>query len=145
MYYFAYGSNMNLDHMRRLCGWHARLLGSARLPDFEIGLDTRGYANIRPKTGEQVWGVLFEIDQDGLTMLDKFEGYPEVFNRQEVVVLDENNIEYKCQVYIESETEFGGTEAREEYFRRVVSAAYENRLPERWIQKLEQFLNLSKK
>ena len=78
-------------------------------------------------------------------MLDKFEGYPDVYNRQEVVSLDDNDVEDKCQVYIEARSEFGGTKAREEFFRRVVGAAYENHLPEAWIKKLEGFLELAKK
>ncbi len=144
MYYFAYGSNMNLEHMRRLCGWHSRMLCRAKLPDFEIGLDSRGYANIRPKAGAEVWGVLFEIDEAGLAVLDRFEGYPEVFGRQEVVVLDESNMEYHSQVYIEAPEEFNGKTARGEYFRRVIGAAYENRLPKEWIKKLEAFLEFEK-
>jgi gamma-glutamylcyclotransferase (GGCT)/AIG2-like uncharacterized protein YtfP len=88
MYYFAYGSNMSLDHMRRLCGWHCQLLGRATLPEFEIGLDKRGYANIKANPKELVYGVLFEIDEDGIKLLDGFEGYPDIFDRAEVEVFD---------------------------------------------------------
>lgn len=140
MYYFAYGSNLNLEHMRRICGWHCSLLCRTSLPDYEIGLDSRGYANIRPKKGETIYGLLYEIDEDGIHMLDKFEGYPKVFDRQEVMVFDENNVKYKAQVYIEPPGEFGGTEAKAEYFRRVVAAAYEHKLPQEWIRKLEGFI-----
>lgn len=144
MYYFAYGSNMNLEHMRRLCGWHCQLLCRASLPDFEIGLDTRGYANIRKQANNTVWGVLYEINTDGLNILDKFEGYPTVFGREEVMVFDENQVMYKAQVYIEPATEFGGKKAREEYFKRVISAAWESKLPEAWIKKLEELLAVNK-
>lgn len=126
--------------MRRVCGWHCQLLCRTSLPDFEIGLDLRGYANIRPKKGETVYGVLYEIDEDGIAMLDVFEGYPDVFGRQEVTVLDENKVKYKAMVYIEPPHEFGGTEAKAEYFKRVIPAAYENKLPKDWIRKLEKFL-----
>lgn len=145
MYYFAYGSNMNFEQMRRLCGWHCHLLCRAKLPNFEIGVDTRGYANIRPQKDAHVWGVLFEIDEDGIAMLDQFEGYPEVFGRQEICVVDDNSVKYKCQVYIEPSHEFGGKEAKEDHFRRVIGAAYENKLPQEWIKKLEGFLRLAKK
>lgn len=137
MYYFAYGSNLSLDHMRRICGWHCQLLCRAKLPNYEIGLDSRGYANIRPKQGETVRGILYEIDEDGILMMDVFEGYPDIFNRQEVTVLDENNIKYKAMIYIEPPHEFGGNVAKMEYFRRVIAAAYENKLPKEWIKKLE--------
>ena len=140
MYYFAYGSNMSLDHMRRLCGWHCQLLGRAILPGFEIGLDKRGYANIKANSKQQVEGVLYEIDEEGIKLLDEFEGYPDIFAREEVQVSDGNQVKYKAQVYLEPNQELGGTEPKEEYFRRVIAAAYANKLPEAWIKKLEQFV-----
>lgn len=139
MYYFAYGSNMSLDHMRRLCGWHCQLLGRATLPEFEIGLDKRGYANIKANPKELVYGVLFEIDEDGIKLLDGFEGYPDIFDRAEVEVFDENKVVYKAQVYWEPKEELDGTEPKQEYFRRVIAAAHDNKLPQEWIKKLEQF------
>lgn len=137
MYYFAYGSSMSLDHIRRICGWHAHLLGRARLPDFEFGVDLRGYANIRAKKAEEVHGMLYEIDEDGLGILDEFEGYPQVFDRKEILVYDDHRVKYKAQVYLEPPEQFDGSLVREEHFRRLVAAAYENRLPEEWIKKLE--------
>src|SRR5258708_4069015 len=101
MYYFAYGSNMNIDHMRRMCGWHCHLINRAKLPNYEIGSDLRGYANIRPNVGEVVHGVLYDMDQQGLDALDVFEGYPKVFGREEVVVLDDAEKKYKAWEYIE--------------------------------------------
>lgn len=140
MYYFAYGSNMSLDHMRRICGWHAKFLGRAYLDNFELGVDLRGYANIRPKAGEKVLGILYEIDEEGIGLLDEFEGYPTIFGRQEALVFDENNVKYRAQVYIEPPEQFSGKNVREEYFRRVIAAASENRLPEEWIKKLENIV-----
>ena len=63
MYYFAYGSNMNLEHMRRICGWHFTVLGGVILEDYQFGPDTRGYANIRPAPGQKVYGLVYEVDQ----------------------------------------------------------------------------------
>lgn len=142
MYYFAYGSNMSLEHMRRLCGWHCRLLGRALLDGYEIGVDAKGYANIRAKSGDFVNGVMYEIDREGLDLLDEFEGYPDTFGRQEVVVKDEFGVEYKAQVYAKNSEDFGGQQIKGEYWRRVVKAAAENRLPEEWVKKLESFLSL---
>ena len=80
MYYFAYGSSMNLEHMRRLCGWNFTVLGPATLQDYEFGPDSRGYANIRPQAGKQVCGVLYEVNQHCLDVLDEFEGVPDAFS-----------------------------------------------------------------
>ena len=128
---------MVLEHMRRLCGRRFSLLGRAVLPDFEIGLGLRGYANIRAKKGAKVFGLLYDIDEECLDALDSYEGYPDTFGREMVSVIDEDKKRYKAWVYIESADEFGGVRINEEYFKRVIAAARENHLPEDWIRKLE--------
>jgi gamma-glutamylcyclotransferase (GGCT)/AIG2-like uncharacterized protein YtfP len=141
MLYFAYGSNMNLEHMRRLCGWHFRVLGPAKLKDYQFGPDGRGYANIRPKEKEEVWGVLFDLDQYSLDVLDQFEGFPDIFDRKQIKVFDNSGNEVEAWVYIEQPDHFAQSHIREEYMRRVVTGALENRLPEQWISFLNSFLN----
>jgi gamma-glutamylcyclotransferase (GGCT)/AIG2-like uncharacterized protein YtfP len=140
MYYFAYGSNMSLEHMRRICGWHCQFLGRARLSGYGNCLDKRGFLNIDPQENAEIFGILYSVDEDGLGMLDDFEGYPTVFDRKEVTVFDDHNIKYKAQVYIEPVGNCGGMQYRQEYFRRVIAAAYENRLPEEYIKKIESLI-----
>jgi gamma-glutamylcyclotransferase (GGCT)/AIG2-like uncharacterized protein YtfP len=137
MNYFGYGSNMNLDHMRRLCGWHFRVLGAARLKDFELGADLRGFATIHDRKDSVVLGVLYEIDQECLDILDEFEGYPDVFSRREVNVEDMAGKKYVTWVYIEPADQFLPKGIREEYIRRAVAGAVENHLPEQWVKFLE--------
>ncbi len=138
MHYFAYGSNMELGHMRRLCGWHCHLLGRARLMGFEIGIDKRGYGNIRPKQGSKVLGVLYDIDQEGMNILDEFEGYPSVFDRKEVSVEDDDLKIFKAWVYFEPKEQFGGINANQHYWQRVVMAAEEHKLMPEWVAKLRR-------
>jgi len=138
MHYFAYGSNMNFDHMRRLCGWHFTVLGVAVLNDYEFGPDGRGYANILPKNGKKVFGVLYDLDQKALDILDDFEGYPDVFNRVHVTV-QSNGHDFRAWVYIEDGSLFGGTHMRQDYLKRVLAGATENRLPDEWINFLSSF------
>ena len=140
MYYFAYGSNMNLEHMRRLCGWNFTVLGAAFLKDYEFGPDARGYANVRPKAGKQVAGVLYEVNQQSLDALDEFEGYPEVFSRPEVEVTDGHGQSFKTWIYVEPAEKFGGQAIREDYLRRTLAGAKENHLPQDWIDFLSSFL-----
>ena len=140
MYYFAYGSNMNLDHMRRLCGWHFRVLGPAAVEGYEFGADLRGFATIHEKKGSKVWGVLFEIDQECLDILDDFEGYPDVFGRYHIEVKDSLGEKLQAWVYIEPKEQFGGPHMREDYVRRAMAGAIENRLPEEWVKFLETFM-----
>jgi gamma-glutamylcyclotransferase (GGCT)/AIG2-like uncharacterized protein YtfP len=130
---------MNLEHMRRICGWHCHILGTGKLEDFELGVDLRGYANIRPQKGESIYGVLYEVDKECLESLDRFEGYPTVFGREEIMVEFDGD-QKKSWVYIEPTEQFGGNQPKVEYFRRVVSAAEENRLPEEWVAKLKKLM-----
>ena len=141
MYYFAYGSNMNLEQMRRLCGWHFKVLGAVELPNYEFGPDSRGYANIREKQNSKIFGVLYELDQHALDILDEFEGFPQVFNRVEVEVADIVDGEvFTASVYIENPKNFGSGEIKEDYLKRLIAGARENRLPETWIEFLESFM-----
>ena len=84
--YFAYGSNLNRKQMRARCPNHVFYdLGVIR--DYELVFTgyskTRdgGVADIRPKQGCFVEGVLYEINLKDLEALDKAEGYPNSYNR----------------------------------------------------------------
>jgi gamma-glutamylcyclotransferase (GGCT)/AIG2-like uncharacterized protein YtfP len=139
MYYFAYGSNIVLDQMRRLCGRNFSLLGPAVLQDYELGADLRGYGTIREQKNFQVYGLLYDVDQQCLDALDSFEGYPDVFGREMLTVIDmdEEKKPHQAWVYFEPADQFGGNSPRPEYFKRVAAAALENHLPETWVKKLE--------
>ncbi len=79
-WYFAYGSNMNLEQMlgrnafftRRIKGW----VDGYRLVFNKIASTEPGYgkANISEDYGFQVMGVLYEVQEEALCMLDRFEG-----------------------------------------------------------------------
>jgi len=84
-----------------------KVLGVATMADYELGPDTRGFANVRPCAGKKVYGVLFEVDQHCVDILDDFEGYPEVFGRPELTVTDSNNKAYKPGCMWKSPTSLG--------------------------------------
>ena len=43
-------------------------------------------ATVVPDDGERVWGVLWSLDLDHMSRLDKQEGVPRVYNRKNVKV-----------------------------------------------------------
>ena len=45
-----------------------------------------GYANIKPSENNTVEGVLFEIPEEDLILLDSYEGYPELYSRRQINV-----------------------------------------------------------
>lgn len=137
-FYFAYGSNMNLANMKGRCGVGAQVIGPALLDDYELTFDKRGYANIISQVGQQVWGVAWEIDQNCLKALDRYEGYPQMYGRQDVQIIWQQQI-ITAMVYIEPADQSGGQPSRSYLDNRVIPGAKENGLPAEWIKKLEQY------
>jgi len=62
-----------------------------------------GVASIRPLRGEKVAGAVYEISERDLRLLDKYEGYPNIYNRREVVVFSEDGEPIKAVTYIKIE------------------------------------------
>jgi gamma-glutamylcyclotransferase (GGCT)/AIG2-like uncharacterized protein YtfP len=139
MYYFAYGTNMNLDQMRRICGRHFLVLGPASLPDYEFAADFRGFVSAAEKKGAKVLGVLYNVDQFCLDALDEFEGHPEVFRRTEALIADSSGQSLTAWIYIQPKERLGGKQLKEEHLKRIIAGATENHLPKEWIKFLESF------
>lgn len=80
MLYFAYGSNMNWPQMQQRC-LSARFITIARLKDYRLGFPLKsksrgcGAAGALPQLGETVWGVVYEIDEREIEILDRAEDY----------------------------------------------------------------------
>ena len=102
-YYFAYGSNLNLNDFNQWCVQNhlpdARLIprGTALLPDYRLAFSHKsvsrggGALNIEPYVGGVVEGVLFEVDgADGWQALDRKEGAPRHYERVTVTVTQES-------------------------------------------------------
>jgi gamma-glutamylcyclotransferase (GGCT)/AIG2-like uncharacterized protein YtfP len=69
--YFAYGSNLNPRGMEVRCP-AAVVVGRAALPDW--GLVFRGVADVEPQPGATVEGALWEVTDECLRSLDRYEG-----------------------------------------------------------------------
>ena len=107
VWYFAYGSNMNSEQMierdviftRRLRGEidGFRLMFN-KIASKESGF---GFANIVPQVGFSALGVLYAIEQSGLSLLDKYEGVEKnnYFRTKILVRLPSGNI-MEAYVYI---------------------------------------------
>ena len=90
MLYFAYGSNMSAARMKQRLGWEAPRR-AATLRDFELVFDQAGFndpawspANIRSEQGGLVEGMVYEVEEKDLKILDGYEKY---YQRLEVKVM----------------------------------------------------------
>ncbi len=106
MLYFAYGSNMNQDRMKKR-GADFSCARKALLKDYQLKFNKvstknndEGFANIITTDGSMVEGVLYQLDDESLLKLDKFENYPISYKREIVKVEIEDAILLEATTYI---------------------------------------------
>lgn len=85
-YYIAYGSNLNVRQMRIRCP-HATILGTAKLKGWELlfkGSGTGSYLTIEKCEGGMVPVVIWEVDGIDEAALDRYEGYPTFYYKEDI-------------------------------------------------------------
>ncbi len=102
MYYFAYASNLNQKQMKTRCP-DSKPAFSATLPHYTmvfLGWSREWHgakASLRVFRGEKVTGAVYEVTEQCLRQLDKFEaGY----SRLKVTVFNEDNESVDAITYI---------------------------------------------
>lgn len=131
MNYFAYGSNMNHEQMRKRCPGGvfiapARLEGHTLVFDGSSKERNGAVANIVPGSGE-VWGGLYEITEEDLASLDEREGYPHCYDRTIVIVSLEDGGTREAIAYYRTPRVKG--EPSPEYLATIVQGARDCGLP----------------
>jgi gamma-glutamylcyclotransferase (GGCT)/AIG2-like uncharacterized protein YtfP len=99
--YFAYGSNLNLDQMGRRCP-AASPLATVTLKDYKLlfcGSNRAGVATVEPCKGSNVIGGLWLITSDCLRALDIYEGFPRLYERVALDVVDDAGLVYNAITY----------------------------------------------
>jgi AIG2-like family. len=140
VHYFAYGSNMNWPQMQRRCP-SSRFICVGRLIDYQFGITRHsrlrdcGTANVYPAKGQVVWGVVYDIRDEDLAILDGFEdGY-----RREILTIhsaDNGQITLAALVYVAA-IEENVPRPSAEYRRLIVEGAQHWQLPPSYLALLE--------
>jgi gamma-glutamylcyclotransferase (GGCT)/AIG2-like uncharacterized protein YtfP len=150
MLYFAYGSNLDWERMKKRCP-SAKFVCRATLKDYQLAFtreskDSGWVADIVPKPNKTVWGVVYEINELDIGALDKCEGFkpqrkPEenAYYRAEFHVYDEDDTEKPllASVYIVQKKE-GSRRPDSEYKDLIVNGAKFWHLPDKYVQELEK-------
>ncbi len=120
MYYFAYASNLNRDQMKERCP-DSKPLFTATLPNYKLVFEgwsrqwRGGYANIRLFRGEKVRGAVYEVTEQCLQRLDKFES---PYKRFKVTVYDEDREAIEAIAYIRTQ-QTESTKPSQEYLATI--------------------------
>lgn len=145
-YYFAYGSNLDYEQMKKRCSKNVRFIEMAYLENYRFVYDgfynfrNGAVANIVYAKNSKVWGVLYEIDETCLKELDSYEGYPKFYGRKILKVKDEGGKEYDAWLYLREPLKEG--EPSEEYRSIILRGARKWGLPEDYIT---EFITKKKK
>ena len=105
MYYFAYASNLNRKQMGERCP-ESQPKFTATLHHYRlvfVGWSRQwrgGVASIRPFRGEKVRGAIYEVTEECLKRLDKYEGSD--YRRLNVIVNNEDGEPVEAVTYIRS-------------------------------------------
>ena len=101
--YFAYGSNINLEQMAERCP-AAEAVGTAVLDGYELLFRGNrrgdGVATIEPLPGNQVHGLLWRLTPACEQSLDSYEGYPHLYEKQNLLVRAADGKEIVVMVYV---------------------------------------------
>lgn len=95
MMYFAYGSNMNVEQMSIRCPG-AEIVGTAVLLAHRLVF--KAVADVVP-TGKQVDGVVWSIGIKDLRALDRYEGWPWLYNDRMAQVTLDNGYQVSAMFY----------------------------------------------
>lgn len=91
VWYFAYGSNLDQEGMRRRVGeWldlKPAILRDHRLVFNVFSSSWRGgVASIEESPGSIVYGAIYLLEDNQLEKLDKYEGVPHLYHRRKITV-----------------------------------------------------------
>ena len=87
-FYLAYGSNLNVRQMKLRCPT-ARVVGTAEIKDYELlfkGSQTGSYLTIEPKKGGIVPVAVWEVQEQDVRLLDRYEGWPRFYYKKDMEI-----------------------------------------------------------
>jgi gamma-glutamylcyclotransferase (GGCT)/AIG2-like uncharacterized protein YtfP len=84
MLYLAYGSNLNKKQMKIRCPKSVPLK-SVVLENAKLCFEQHGVANIR-KGDSKVYCAIYEVSDDCIKALDRYEGYPYLYKKVKVKI-----------------------------------------------------------
>lgn len=100
--YVAYGSNLNLKQMAYRCPT-ATLVGTGVIENYELqfkGMPSCSYATIAPSKEKTVPIAVWDIKPADEKRLDRYEGYPSHYFKQDIPAKMNNGEELTAMVYI---------------------------------------------
>jgi len=125
MKYIAYGSNMNLEQMAYRCP-NSKVVCNGLLYGWKLVFNV--HADIIPTENveDTVPVVVWEIAPEDWKMLDRYEGYPRYYVKEEVETWLENGRVESCIAYVMAKDRKGYEPPYQNYFDIIQRGCQEN-------------------
>ena len=141
-YYFGYGSNMDIDLLRRRIGNNTIIPVSYGLLENYRLIFPRGVGSVVPDENYDVYGCVYLLTQEELKKLDVVEGYREdrerslnSYNRDPIEIILPNTEKIIADIYIQvKDTE---DLPSSNYKQTIIKGANDCNLPREYIDWLE--------
>src|SRR5919106_1204076 len=144
MKFFLYADNLHPTQLKRRAPEHQFQM-LATLPDHTIQFCRWssqwrcGLASVVPSAGERVWGIVLEITDEDLKLLDEFEGEVPTgaFRHVQVTVMTEDG--EKLLVTTHTATPIGKFKPKEHYLEWVMKGVKQWKLPDESVEMWKSF------
>ena len=146
MKYFVFGSNLNKEDLKKWCDDRGEkspnLLNPQikRLDNYKIGFTRKsekrggGVADIIECEGDHCYGIVFDVTEDDLNIIDKKEGVkPDHKGAYERFYFTDNLVTYIAN----KQGDF--FQPSDRYLNIIIEGAKNYSLPQEWIKTLESF------
>ena len=151
MLYFAYGSNLDPEQMRSRCPSH-RVVGLAALRDHRLVFPLYsqrwggGVASVQLAHGSTVWGLVYDLTDADLAVLDGYEGFRGPGDQHNLYDRDAMKVELtradddsfprtvRAAIYVARPSNPSPPSRR--YLDAILRGAQSHRLPEEYVTKI---------
>ena len=105
MLYFAYGSNLNHHQMKNIRCFGSKFINFIYLKNYKLIFshpnksNKFGYANVVKKKGSKVAGAIWKITRDHEIILDGYEQFPDIYQKEYFKLNGENIMFYIMKNY----------------------------------------------
>ena len=151
MHYFAYGSNLDPQQMALRCPG-ATVVGLGELRDHRLTFPLTshdwggGVASVGVAHGESVWGVVYELTDEHLAALDRYEQFVgpgdqhNLYDREttsvQLVRADDGSFPRRLHAWIYLAQAANPSRPSRRYLDTVLAGARHHRLPEEYVAKI---------
>ena len=124
MLYVAYGSNMNLKQMAFRCP-SSKVIGVGKLKGWKLVFNVHADI-IKADATNEVPVLVWDIADEDWDMLDRYEGYPSYYVKENVMVELDNGETVEAVVYVMNDKRKGISPPYENYFDCIMIGYMEN-------------------